>query len=230
MVEEVLDRILGMPAQIYESIITAFSSGGAIINIFVVVVGIVIVSLFIWEFYKSLSKRNLIKLNLKDYNTSAHPIGSKFIAIVLYLIEYIIAMPLIIILWFAALSIVLMLISERAPGQVLLISAAMVGAIRVLAYHREEISKDLAKMFPFIVLSVFLLSPQALDFGSVLGKLSEIPLLLGDILSFILVVVLMEVILRVLYTIYDFYKSEDERIEIEKEADEYDSYERKKAR
>lgn len=178
-------------------------------NVLIFSIALAVVSLFIWYFYRSISKRNLINLDLDQYNTSDHPFFSKLFALLLYLVEYIIVMPLLIVLWFAGLSIVLLVIAkERPTHEILLIAAAIIGAVRILAYFHGEISKDLAKLFPFITLSVFLLSPGELNYEQMLSKVYEIPALFNNILSFVLVVLLIEVVLRLFYSIFLFWASE----------------------
>ena len=180
------------------------------VSVLVLAAVLAIASLFIFKFYKSLSKRNLISLNLNKYNRYEHPFANKLFAILLYLLEYIIVMPFLILLWFAGLSIVLLLGAKNQPaGYILWVSAGVVGAIRILAYIRLEISNDLAKLFPFITLSVFLLSPGEFSAEIIFDKFATIPSLLSHILSFIFVVFVIEIILRVLFTMYDFWRSED---------------------
>jgi len=178
-------------------------------SVLILAATLAIASLFIFKFYKSVSKRNLIKLNLSKYNTSEHPLTSKVYHMLLYLLEYIIIMPLLIILWFVGLSVVLLLIAkDQTIGYILWLSASMIGAIRILAYIRGEIAKDLAKLFPFITLSVFLLSPGVFSWAIMSEKISQIPSLFSHVFSFIFVVLVVEIILRVIYTIYDFWSSE----------------------
>jgi hypothetical protein len=172
-----------------------------------------IIALFIWEFYKSISQKNLIKLNLRKYNYSDHSVSRKVIASVFYLLEYLIIMPVLIILWFTALSIVLLVIARELPiDRVLLISAVIITSARILAYRKRIISEDIAKLFPLMVLSIFLLSPGALDIETVLARLSEIPVLLNQIVYYILIITLIEVILRIFYTMYEFWRTEDEKV------------------
>jgi hypothetical protein len=200
---EVIDYVTGQFASMYDSSLA--------MSVLVFAVVLAVASLFIWQFYKSTAKRNLIELNLRKYNWSDHPLTSKFFAIILYFLEYIIIMPVIIILWFAALSIVLLLIaSERSINEVLLIAASMVGAIRILAYYNSEISKDLAKLFPFIALSTFLLYQGAFDYTNLFVHFSELPVILNSVFSFVLVVVAIEIVLRFIFTIIDFWQSEQE--------------------
>ncbi|MBS3099308.1 hypothetical protein J4462_03790 [Candidatus Pacearchaeota archaeon] len=196
-------------------LISSFLGKSLTSNVLLFSVILAVISLFIWNFYKSISKRNLIKLNLSKYNTSEHPFWSKLQAIFLYLLEYIVIMPLLIILWYAALSLVLLLIaSEVSVSGVLFVSSVLVGSIRILAYFNSEISKDVAKLFPLIALSVFLLSFETINktfnFGDFTNKIYQIPTYYGEIFSFILIVFVIEIVLRVIFTIYEFWRSEEE--------------------
>jgi len=135
---EVTGGFVGFFTSTYDKILAAFSGDGSLaVQVLIFSIVLAVVSLFIWEFYKSTSKRNLIKLNLNKYNVSDHPLTSKFLATLLYLLEYMIIMPLLILLWYAGLSIVLLLVaSGRTVDQVLLLSAVVIGAIRILAYFK----------------------------------------------------------------------------------------------
>lgn len=211
---EVIDRVDDFFIGLYDGFRVSLSPGqGLILQVFSLAILLTIVSLFIWKFYKSISKRNLIELNLSKYNRFSHPVLSKMLAGFLFLIENILVMPILITLWFAGLSIVLLLIAEERSVQgILLISAVFITTIRILAYHRAEISKDLAKIFPFIALSIFLLSPGAFDVPAILGKFKEIPLLLVNIVYFLIIIFAVEIVLSIFYAVYDFFRSEEVRI------------------
>lgn len=180
------------------------------VSVLVLLATLVVASLFIFKFYKSLSKRNLISLNLYKYNTSEHPITSKILAMLFYLLEYIFFIPFLIMLWFAGIAIFVLLISSESLtiDYILWISAALIGAIRVLAYIRTEIATDLAKLFPFTTLSFLLLSAGDFDLDLLVANLKTIPSLLNHILSFIIVILIVEIIMRAFYTLYEFWKSE----------------------
>jgi len=173
-----------------------------IFNIFVYTILIAIYSIFVFEFYRFLAKKNIIQLNLSKYNTSKYPGLRKFIATIFYLIEYIIVLPVLVFFWFAVLAFLLMLLSqEQSVSQILLVSAAVVGAIRVTSYFREDLSRDLAKMFPFTVLAIFLLSPEFFKFSAVVEKLTEIPAFFNNIFFYLVFVVAFEICIRFVYTI-----------------------------
>ena len=105
------------------------------LNVLILAIILAIVSLFIWEFYKSASKRNILNLNLNQYNQSDHPLFKKVYAVGFYLVEYLLITPVLMLLWFAALSFVLLLITEEgvSVAQLLMISAVNIGAVRILA-------------------------------------------------------------------------------------------------
>jgi len=195
----------------YDGLLGFFPSNFDIyIQVFILAIFIALVAIFIWYFYKSISRRSLIHLNLNQYNRSENHIGRKILALIFYLLEYIIIMPFIILFWFAALSIVVLVVTNgQSVGQVLLLTAAMVAAIRILSYHKQEVAQDLAKLFPFITFSVLLLTPGALSVNSILSGISQIPSLFSNILQFLAVIFVIEIVLRLLYSIVEFQESED---------------------
>ena len=59
-------------------------------------------------------------------------------------------------------------------------------------------------------MSLFLLSPSAFNVQTVTVKLYQIPSLLPAVIYTFIAVVVIEIILRLIYTLYAFFKSEDE--------------------
>ena len=182
-----------------------------IFNIFVFVILLCFYSIFVFAFYKFLARKNILKLNLSKYNTSEHPSLNKFLAAVLFIVEYIIILPALVFFWFAVLAFLLLLLSkEQTLQQILLVSAAIVGAVRVTSYFSEEISRELAKLFPLTTIVIFLLSPSFLDLG-LLTKLTEIPSFLTHILIYIVFIVGFEIFIRLIYTLVFLFKSPEEQ-------------------
>ena len=133
----------------------------ALVNVFIFAVLISLYAVFTWKFYRLLSKKDIISLNLSKYNGLEHPFLKKVAETALYMIEYVIIMPALIFFWFGVLALIILVLSESLEiGQVIIVSAAMVAAIRILAYYEEDLSKDMAKMFPFTILAIFILSPE----------------------------------------------------------------------
>ena len=194
-----------------------------ILNIFIYVFLISIYSIFVFQFYIFLARKNIIALNLSQYNHSEHPFMQKFFAALFFLIEYIIILPVLVFFWFAILSLLLLLLSkDQSVSQILLISAGVVGAIRATSYFKEELSRDLAKLFPFTVLTIFLLSSNFLTSVSFIDRISEIPSLLNHILVYLIFITFFEALIRAVYTIAFLFKKpqEQEAEELEEEIKE----------
>ena len=211
---------LDVGAFLQENLVTPYSSFinslpesyQLIFNIFVYVILIALYSIFVFEFYRFLARKNIIRLNLSKYNTSDHPFLKKFLAALFFLLEYLIILPVLVFFWFVVLAFMLLLLSEsQSVNQILLISAAIVGAVRITSYFKEELSRDLAKMFPFTVLTIFLLSPDFLRFTSVLEKLLEVPLFLTHTLFYLVFVILFEIFIRGVYTLTFLFKRPEEQ-------------------
>jgi hypothetical protein len=169
---------------------------------------IAIYAIFIWKFYKFLARRNILEINLGQYNKTENPLWNKFLASVFFLVEYTVIIPVVVFFWFSILAVFLLLLSKsQSVNQILLITAAIVAAIRVSSYLSTDLSKDLAKMFPFTVLAIFLLDPDFFLVSKLIGRFTEIPSLLGNILIYLIFIAGLEILMRFLFTIIDLFSS-----------------------
>jgi len=181
------------------------------LNLFLLTILIVLISLFIWKFYKTISQKSFVSLNLARYNTSEHPVAKKIVATFIYFIENMLITPFFILLWFTALTLVIILMApEKSVDFIIIISASLIVAIRILAYIHQEIAKDLAKLFPLITLSIFLLNPENLNLSSFINNFQESFILIYSLGYYILFIFVFEVILRLFYSLGLLLKSEEE--------------------
>ena len=188
----------------------------SLINIIIFAILLSIYSIFTWKFYRFISKKDLIELNLSKYNRSNHPWIAKIFAAILYLIEYIIILPFLIFFWFAILSLLILILSEELViNQVVVITASIVITIRILSYYAEDLSRDLAKIFPFTIMVIFILSPGFFSLERIGANLLEIPQLLGSILYFLILIVAVELFLRVIDLMINLASSDKETITLE---------------
>ena len=110
---------------------------------------IVIYSVFIFYFYQFLAKKNIIELNLNQYNRNENPTLVKFFAVIFYIMEYIIFLPIVTFFWFSILAILILILAEGIEvNTVLLITTALVASVRATSYVSKNLAKDLAKMVP----------------------------------------------------------------------------------
>jgi len=169
---------------------------------------IVLYSIFVFYFYRFLAKKNIIELNLNQYNQYANPAAVKFFAVIFYIIEYVIILPVLTFFWFAVLSILTLLLAKEIDiSTILLISAALVSAVRITSYVSEDLAKDLAKMLPFTLLAIAITTAGFFDINALLSRISEIPSLFSNIPYYLLFIVGVELIMRTLTFIESIFQS-----------------------
>ncbi|MEK6874030.1 MAG: hypothetical protein AABW91_04245, partial [Nanoarchaeota archaeon] len=136
---------------------------------------ITLYALFIWNFYKLLSKRDILELNLAQYNNYDDAVIKKILAFLLFVLEYIIILPILVFFWFFVMAfIILLLAKDMSIVEIGLVSACIVGAIRITAYYSEDLSREFAKLFPFTILAVAFITPGFLDVQNLVSKLTDI--------------------------------------------------------
>lgn len=159
---------------------------------------IIIYSVFVFYFYRFLAKKNIIELNLGQYNQYNNSTIVKIFAAIFYIIEYIVLLPILTLFWFAVLSVLILLLSKGVDtNTILLISAALVASVRVTSYISEDLSKDLAKMLPFTLLAIAITTAGFFDVSSLISQMSKIPSLFSKILYYLLFIVAIEFIMRI---------------------------------
>ncbi len=184
------------------------------INLFLIVLLIFLYSIFVWKFYKFVSKKNIIGLDLREYNKSEHPFLMKLIAGFLYFIEYIIILPFLIFFWFSVFTLFLIILSQNQDvSQILIISGAVIAVIRLTAYYKESLSQEIAKILPFALLAIFLLNPnfllKAQYFEEIINQLTVIPTFFNKIIYYLAFIIVIEIILRFFEFIFSLFESKE---------------------
>ena len=154
-------------------------------------------SVFVFIFYRALAKRDLITLNLEHYSDNFGGKIKKYARTIVFVMQYIVIVPVLITFWTLVLAIILTLLSPDADhARNALIATSVVGAVRILSYWTEDLSRDVAKMLPFGVLGVFLVGDAQVQFSEIealLGSLGEIA---SSFFSSLFLIAVLESILR----------------------------------
>jgi len=171
-----------------------------LIPLALIAITITLYSIFIWFFYRFLAKRDIIKIDFRKYDEMKFAGLIKFVMFIFYMIRFVVTAPVIIFLWFSIFSLLFVILAKELTVPVgLVISAGLISAIRITAYISEDLSKDLAKMFPFTLLGIIILSPGFLNFETTLARVTEIPLLFSNLLYYLLFIIILESVLRLIY-------------------------------
>ena len=174
------------------------------LELLIFTIGIFFYVVFIWFFYRILSKRDLFKLDLSKYEIPGmkwkrtKKTGSVF----LYILKYGIAFPFYVGFWFAVLSVLMFVMTKDVPvRQIILISITLVSAVRIISYLNEDLSRDLAKLVPFALLAIFLIDPNFFSWGLLVERLAAIYSMGWEIFNFLSFCIMLEWALRILYSI-----------------------------
>ncbi|EGP94097.1 hypothetical protein MY1_1341 [Nitrosarchaeum koreense MY1] len=195
-----------LPIDYINSLITEIAKDSSIYDIVGFSIGMVVYGVFVYNFYRFLSKRDLFNINIEKISkgrfsssgkkSSSAPRAAAFIATNFFVF------PFVIFLWFLGYSSFMFILVQHMPtATIFLVSSSLIIAIRISAYYREDLSRDLAKLLPFALLAIFLFDPQFYSLVDVLQRLSEIPSFLTQIASFMIVAMIVEIFLSIIYLI-----------------------------
>ncbi len=162
-------------------------------------IGVAVYTVFIWKFYRFLARRDILKLDLNQYNTLTHPLFEKAAAVFFYALQFLVVFPALVFFWFLVLTALLIFLAEKQGLEnILLVAMAVVAAVRITAYVSEDISKDVAKLLPFALLGVFLVDVTYFNLSKSLTMIGQLPGEWVTLVYYLLFAVGLEIVLRIL--------------------------------
>jgi len=183
------------------------------INLLLIVLLVVAFSIFIWKFYRFISTKNIIELNLNQYNKSEHVFFTKLLAGTFYLLEYVIILPFLIFFWFSMFTLFLIFLTDNLEiSSLLLISAVIIASIRMTSYYKEDLAKDLAKLVPFTLLAVSILNPKFFSIERIFNQFAELPNFFNEIFVYLIFIIILEMILRFFEFIFSLFGIDEKEI------------------
>jgi len=189
-----------------EVVISGPNLGNYILEILPFAIGMIIYTIFVFNFYKLMSKRDIIKLDLHQKYGGMHgEVEKYFLVPALYILEYIIFYPIISLFWFSVISIILIALSKSVEiGVILIIAISLVTAIRAAAFYKEELAKDLAKILPLTLLAIFLVDIGTFSFSELVLRIQQAVGMWDIILYSLLFLIGIEIIFRIITRIIKF--------------------------
>lgn len=171
----------------------ALSMGELLVFVF----GIALYAFLIFKFYKFIARRDIFPLDLERYNTSKRPALHKTLEVLIYILEHLIVFPAFTFFWFLFFALLLTCVSNKnTPEGILLISMAIVGAVRVIAYYKEELSQEVGKLMPLVLLSVFLMDMSYFSVDRVMSILSQFSQMYKTMIYYFVFIIVLELLLR----------------------------------
>jgi hypothetical protein len=161
-----------------------------LLAVFYLAVSIAIYSVIIYHFYRYVARRDCFKSSKRKHTKT---IG---------FLKYFFLFPFVVIIFFMGFSMMLLFLAKDLNPQVVLsTSFAIILAIRICSYYTEDLSKDVAKMLPFALLGVFLVSPSYFEASDISDKINQLPELANIAIQYMLFIIIVEWILRILLVI-----------------------------
>ncbi len=168
----------------------------------VYVLGMAVYAIFIFKFYRFIAGRDIFKLDLSKNDPSGVRVLRDLFSLIWYTIKFIVLFPAFAFFWLAILTVMLAFLSKDSElSEILIITLATVSAVRVCAYYDVDLSRDLAKILPFAVLSFLLVNASSPDLGASLAVLGQVNGLWETIFVYWLFLVALEFGLRVVFGI-----------------------------
>ena len=166
------------------------------------IIAIAVYSGFVFMFYRILAKKDLLTLDLSKYADDFGGKVKKYLRSMLFVVQYIVVVPILIAFWTLVLAVILTLLSDSSDhSRNALIATSVVGAVRILAYWTEDLSRDVAKMLPFAVLGVYLVSSTSVQWSEFLELLESLPELAKSFFSSLVLLAILETLLRIVSTL-----------------------------
>jgi len=173
----------------------------------ILVIEIAIYSIFIFKFYRFLASRDIIKVDFSQYRN----VGLRFIRWIGYLLQSVLFLPVVVFFWFAILAVFLGFLGKNQTTEsILLVSVALVSAVRVAAYYNEDLSKDLAKMLPFALLGIYLVDQSYFELSVSFDLLTRIPENWILLIYYFAFIIILEFVLRILLNIISLFRKKKE--------------------
>ena len=167
--------------------------------LFFFVGSIFIYSLFIFKFYKFLARRDILDLKLQQYSADLTGYIKTLVIVLFYILKNLIVIPLLIFFWFAVFAVILIIINKTQTAEtVLLISIAIVAAVRIASYYKEELAQEIAKLIPFSMLALFLVDINYFSLDKILMTAQGLPSLWKNAIYYLVVVITLEFMLRMI--------------------------------
>jgi len=135
-----------------------FGADGSGKTFLLFIVGIAIYALFVWYFYRTISRRDMLPKIFYKFRAEDNP---SIVKRGVYVLIYGAAFPAIIFVWFTVLAFFVYLIAEGMSMTIaIFVSMSIIAVVRILSYYREDAAKEIAKMIPYAILA-FLLTTTA---------------------------------------------------------------------
>jgi hypothetical protein len=150
--------------------------------------GMIIYAIIVFTFYTSISRRDIFRV-VKSVNEPLEKIGYGF--------EYVFLFPMLAFLWFFMMAILLSMMSQTIGIEnIFLVSMMSIATIRVTSYYDEHLSREVAKIVPFGLLSVFILDMSHFSVQAPVSVIQQFPAFADTLIYYFFFILVLEFALK----------------------------------
>ena len=172
--------------------ISVSNAANALQPVVLFLIGMVVYSIFVFKFYKFISRKDIFRLSKGGDHSKLKKIA--------YALEYIFLFPIITFFWFLVMSSLLAMLSEVVSiDNIFMISIVTIATIRITAYYNEDLSRDVAKLIPFALLAIFLIDISEMSVEVAMNIISQVPASVDILIYYFVFILLLEIILRLIF-------------------------------
>ncbi|MEM4719604.1 MAG: hypothetical protein QXG18_01945 [Candidatus Pacearchaeota archaeon] len=169
-----------------------------ILKIFFIFLAITIYTFFVYYTCLVFSKKNLLDFNLMKF-INRDSFSSSLLGFSLYILEYLVIIPIFVFLWFAFYSMFLFSMANNLKmEEILIISSSFISSIRAISFFNEKLSRDIAFILPFTFLVMVLIGDKSISLHLLIEKFSQINQLINILPVFLIFIFLIEMIFRII--------------------------------
>ena len=159
--------------------------------------GITLYGVFVFNFYRFVARKDIIKLDLQRHNQARHVTTRKTLSVVFYVVRFLVIYPVFVFFWFCVMAGLLYVLSKNQTIEtVMLVGMGVVGAIRVSSYYTEALSTDIAKILPFALLGTMIVDSSVTRIFESTEGVQDATLSWEIVAYYLVAVVVLESVLR----------------------------------
>lgn len=139
----------------------------ALLDVAVLGIGLAVMATVLWVVYRTMDHARLPVIR-----SEAHPPRATWAGVA----RYVLLTPVLVSFWlFVLLLLITAVARERNPEQILAAACAVIAGARLLAHVRTDISQELAKTIPIVILGVILIGGQLVGVEAFERTIDAIP-------------------------------------------------------
>ena len=177
------------------------------------IIGIAIFALFIYKFYLFVGSRDIFakKGRYADWKEGLGVKTSK-IRRAFKVLEHIVIFPFVLLFWFIVFFLMILFLSKGyTVDMIMMMSMAILGAIRITSYFTEEMSMEMAKLLPLVILGMIVFDVSYFSFSASIDKLVaavENPMIWKQFAYYFFFVTLLELFMHAVYALIKFIRKD----------------------